>query len=257
MHLNSIDVTPDGNLLVSGRHTWALYKLDRATGDVMWRLGGKRTQFEMGRGAQFAWQHDVRLPNPHLLTVFDNGDDGRTKTHPTRGLKLDVDERRRRVTLARAYLRHRPVDATAMGSARHLGDGHMAVGWGSAPYVSEFDADGAILADLRIGTSSDQKSYRSFRQAWSGHPITAPALAAARDGSSGRATAYMSWNGATEVTHWRIEAGTRRSDLRPVGIVPRRGFETAVNLGTGEGYAAVTALDAHGRALGHSAVVAL
>jgi hypothetical protein len=256
MHLNSIDVTPDGNLLISGRHTWALYKLHRSTGAVMWRLGGKRTQFDMGAGAQFAWQHDVRLPNAHTLTVFDNGDDGRTKTHPTRGLKLDVDEPGRRVTLSRAYLRRRPVDATAMGSARHLGDGHMAVGWGSAPYVTEFDAGGAILADLRIGTSSDQKSYRSFRQAWSGRPATSPALAVSRDRSSARATAYASWNGATEVTHWRIEAGARHSDIRTVGVVPRRGFETAINLGTGEGYVSVTALDAHRRALGASAVVA-
>jgi hypothetical protein len=55
MHLNSIDVTPDGNLLISGRHTWAVYKLDRASGAVMWRLGGKRTQFAIGPGAQFAW----------------------------------------------------------------------------------------------------------------------------------------------------------------------------------------------------------
>jgi hypothetical protein len=257
MHLNSIAVTPDGNLLISGRHTWALYKLDRPTGAVMWRLGGKRTQFAMGRDAQFAWQHDVRMPNPRTITVFDNGDDGRTKTHHTRAVELTVDQRARRVTLSRAYLRHRPVDATAMGSARRLGDGHMAVGWGSAPYVTEFDAGGGVRVDLRIGTSPDQKSYRSFRQAWSGHPATSPALVAARDRSSGRATAYVSWNGATEVAHWGVEAGRRRSDLRTVGRTPRRGFETAINLGTSEGYVAVTALDAHGRALGRSAVVAV
>ena len=257
MHLNSVTVTPDGNLLISGRHTWALYKLHRATGAVMWRLGGKRTQFAMGRDSQFAWQHDVRMPNPRTITVFDNGDDGRTKTHPTRALELGVDERARRVTLSRAYLRSRPVDATAMGSARRLGDGHMAVGWGSAPYVTEFDAGGAVRVDLRIGTSNSQKSYRSFRQAWSGQPTTAPALAVTRDRSSGRATAYASWNGATEVAHWRVEAGRRRSEVRVVGATPRRGFETGINLGINEGYVAVTALDARGRALGHSAIVAV
>ena len=109
--------------------------------------------------------------------------------------------------------------------------------------------------DLRIGTSTKQKSYRSFRQAWSGQPTTSPALAAVRDRSSGRATVYVSWNGATEVTHWRVHAGPRRSDLRAVGTAPRRGFETAINLGTNEGYVAVSALDRHGRALGHSAVI--
>jgi hypothetical protein len=257
MHLNSIDVTPDGNLLISGRHTWAVYKLDRASGAVMWRLGGKRTQFAMGPDAQFAWQRDVRLPDARTLTVFDNGDDGRTKSHQTRALQLNVDDRDRRVALSRGYVRSRPVDATAMGSARRLGDGHMAVGWGSAPYVTEFDAGGAVLFDLRIGTDPDQKSYRSFRHAWSGHPASAPAVSVSGDRSSGRATAYVSWNGATEVTHWLIDAGSRRTDLRPVGVAPRRGFETAINLGSGQGYVAITPLDAHGHALRRSSVVAV
>jgi arylsulfotransferase ASST len=257
MHLNSIDVTPDGNLLVSGRHTWALYKLDRSTGAVIWRLGGKRTQFAMGRDTPFAWQHDVRMPNPRTVTVFDNGDDGRTQTHRTRAQELRVDQRARRVTLAHAYRRPRPVDATAMGSARRLGDGHMAVGWGSAPYVTEFNADGAVRVDLRIGTGPDQKSYRSLRQAWAGHPATSPAVVARRDRSSGRATAYVSWNGATEVARWEVHAGPRPSDLRAVGTTPRRGFETAISLGTSEGYVAMTALNARGHALGRSAPISV
>jgi Arylsulfotransferase (ASST) len=256
MHLNSIDVTPDGNLLISGRHTWALYKLDRQTGDVIWRLGGKRSQFELGPKAQFAWQHDVRLPDPQTLTVFDNGDDGRTKTHQTRGLVLSVDEQARRVNVARSYLRQRPIDATAMGSIRRLANGNFAVGWGSAPYVSEFEAGGTILADIRIGNSTNQKSYRSFHQAWSGQPQTSPALVVTRDPSSGQASAYVSWNGATEVAKWRVEAGRRRSDLRAVGVAPRRGFETGINLGTNEGYVSLVALDRDGRELGRSAVVA-
>lgn len=257
MHLNSIDVAPDGNLVISGRHTWAVYKLDRATGTVIWRLGGKRTQFAMAPGAQFAWQHDVRLLNPRTLTVFDNGDDGRTQTHRTRGLQLSVDERGRRVALSRAYVRPRSVQATAMGSVRRLGNGHVAVGWGTAPYVTEFDARGQVRADLRIGISPDQKSYRSFRQAWSGQPAGDPALAVTRDRSTGHATAYVSWNGATAVRRWRVDAGPRPGDLRPVGTVPRRGFETAINLGTSEGYLIVTALGAGGQTLGRSSVVAV
>jgi hypothetical protein len=45
--------------------------------------------------------------------------------------------------------------------------------------------------------------------------------------------------------------------MRPVGIVPRRGFETAINLGTNEGYVAVTALDRHRRPLRASRVLAV
>src|ERR671912_168679 len=47
-HLNSIDVEPDNNLLISARETSAVYKIDRKTGEVIWRLGGKKSDFEMG-----------------------------------------------------------------------------------------------------------------------------------------------------------------------------------------------------------------
>jgi hypothetical protein len=96
-----------------------------------------------------------------------------------------------------------------------------------------------------------------LRKAWSGRPVTSPALTTSRDRSSGRATAYVSWNSATEVAHWRVEAGPRRSDLRTVGATPRHGFETAINLGTSEGHVAMTALDARGHPLGRSSVLAV
>jgi hypothetical protein len=40
-HLNSIDVDHDGNLLVDSKGTFTVYKIDRKSGEVMWRLGGK------------------------------------------------------------------------------------------------------------------------------------------------------------------------------------------------------------------------
>src|SRR5207302_8194189 len=79
-HVNSATPTPDGNLLVSGRHAWALYKIERSTGKVMWTLGGKRSDFRMGQGTQFTWQHDARQVSDQLFTVFDNGSDGYTNT---------------------------------------------------------------------------------------------------------------------------------------------------------------------------------
>jgi outer membrane protein assembly factor BamB len=66
-HINSIDVDHDNNLLISARETSALYKIDRKTGEVMWRLGGKKSDFEIAEGARFAFQHDARrLPDGNL-----------------------------------------------------------------------------------------------------------------------------------------------------------------------------------------------
>src|SRR5829696_2609971 len=72
-HANSIEVDHDNNLIVSARQTFAVYKIDRNTGEVMWRLGGKKSDFEMGPGTRFAFQHDARRQRDGTISVFDNG----------------------------------------------------------------------------------------------------------------------------------------------------------------------------------------
>ena len=79
-HINSIDVDSDGNLLISGRHTWAVYKIDRHTGAVIWRLNGKLSDFAMNPTTQFAFQHHVRHHPGNQLTMFDDGGDRPTWT---------------------------------------------------------------------------------------------------------------------------------------------------------------------------------
>ena len=49
-HINAVNLDNDGNLLISGRHTWTVYKVDRHTGQILWRLGGKRSDFKLGAG---------------------------------------------------------------------------------------------------------------------------------------------------------------------------------------------------------------
>jgi len=65
-HVNSIEIDHDGNLLVSARNTHTIYKVSRRTGKILWRLGGRRSDFTLGRDVRFAWQHDLatRRPSP-------------------------------------------------------------------------------------------------------------------------------------------------------------------------------------------------
>src|SRR4029079_9895786 len=72
-HINSIDVDLDGNLLVSARNTWGVYKLDRVTGAIFWRLGSKSTDFELGPGVQFMYQPDARAQPDGTITLYDDG----------------------------------------------------------------------------------------------------------------------------------------------------------------------------------------
>lgn len=256
LHVNSIDVLPDGHLLISARNTWALYKLDRRTGQVIWRLGGKSSDFTIGRGARFAWQHDARRPTAGAITVFDNGSDGPTRSQSqSRGLRLAVDEASRTVRLSAAYLHPDPLLASSMGSVQVLPQGRVMVGWGAEPFVSEFTEQGSLVADLRM--VDKQLSYRGLRLPWHATPTSGPALAVRRAAHPGSRTLYVSWNGATDIASWQVLTGRRRTDLRPVRTVARRGFETAIALGFADGYAAVVARDRLGGRRATSATIAL
>jgi hypothetical protein len=256
LHVNSIEELPDGNLLVSGRHTWALYKLDRRTGAVIWTLGGERSQFDLGRGAHFAWQHDARLSSQRVLTVFDNGSDGPNPTEPqSRGLVLELDERRRKVTLRHAYTSPDRLVAGAMGSVQILPGDRVLVGWGVASHATEFAPDGRLLFDVAL--PAGMYSYRALSLPWRGKPHHRPDVAAGRDRRSGSAVVYASWNGATAVAGWKVAGGESHDELRPLGIAQHRGFETVIPVPGQPRFASVIALDRWGRELRRSPTIRL
>jgi hypothetical protein len=249
-HINSIDVEPDGNLLISARHTWTIYKVDRQSGSVIWRLGGKRSDFQMGPGAPFAWQHDVRRQPDGSITVFDDGSNGVGQpTEPqSRGLILDVDDARFVTTLRRAYT-HPGILANSQGSMQVLPDGHVFVGWGDRPYYTEYAPDDAIVLDA--GMPYGFNSYRSPRFPWAGRPTEAPALATELAGGN-ETVVYASWNGATGVAAWVVLGGDTSDSLQPVASHPRTGFETAIVVSGSPQVVAVRALDDSGEVLGQS-----
>ena len=256
LHINSIEVLPDGNLLVSGRHTWALYKLDRRTGEVIWRLGGKHSDFTFSPEAKFSWQHDARQPANDTITLFDNGSNGPITTEKaSRGLVLNVDETGRTVNVERALSHPAPLSASAMGSVQLLPSGNVTVGWGTEPYLSEFDPTGNLLSDARM--LSGEKSYRGLMLPWHGTPKHAPDLTVGRSSSTGKTIVYASWNGDTETAYWQVHRGGSRSALGVVGVARRRAFETAIPVGDADGYFAVTALDPSGKVLGQSGTIRL
>ena len=220
VHLNSIAVDQDEDLLVSSRSAHTIYKLDRASGQVIWRLGGKHSDFAIAPDAVFAWQHDARRQPDGTITVFDNGN------KISRALVLNVDEPNRRVTLQRAYTHPANLHADSQGNVQVLPNGNIFVGWGAQPYISEFTPDGELALDARL--ASDDISYRAYRVPWTGEAPGLPAVATRRSGS--HTDVYVSWNGDTRVTRWTALAGTTPTNLVPTASVPRRGFETTMRI---------------------------
>jgi hypothetical protein len=249
-HLNSVDVDRQGALLLSARHTHALYSVDRATGAVRWRLGGRSSDYTLGPGAEFRWQHDARRMPDGTISVLDNrsADDSPPES---RALVLAVDERARRATVAREIVHPDGVLARTQANAQVLPSGGVFVGWGSAGTMSEFSPGGELVFDATIAPAD---TYRAFRFAWEGDPSRPPDVAAEPLGD-GRLAVYASWNGATEVAAWRVSGGGERGALRPLATVDVDGFETRAVVDD-VAHVAVAALDADGNVLGRSAPVA-
>lgn len=246
LHANSIDEDTDGNLLVSARNTSAVYKVDRQTGEIRWRLGGKRSDFAMGPGTRFALQHDARRQPDGTLTLFD---DGQAPGH-SRAIVLRLDETAMTATLVREYPQPEGMLSTSQGNMQVLPDGHVFVGWGSVPRLSEFDAAGRLLFDA---TFTATQSYRDFRFPWSARPADPPTVVV--DATAGALTVYASWNGATDVAVWEVLAGPSSASLSVVTSVPRAGFETVIDTPASGPFVVVRALDANGRVLGTSPIV--
>jgi hypothetical protein len=222
---------------------------------VLWRLGGRRSDFATGRGARFHWQHDARHLPGSLISVFDNGAGPERSESQSRGMVLHVDEYRRTTRLVRSYRHPRPILTPAMGSVQPLPDANVMVCWGLVPALSEFTSEGRLRGELRLPFGYN--CYRGFRMPWAATPHDRPAIASVRGRSSGAVTVYASWNGATAVSAWQVSLGSSAHQLQAAGITPRTGFETAIRLTGAHGYVSVTALDVHGHALGVSVPVAI
>jgi len=257
-HINCIAVDPsDGNLIVSSRYTWSFYKIDRHSGAVIWTCGGRETEFAMGHDTHFAYQHHVVPHDGGLFTIFDNEGGPPNEARQSRALVLHVDEQRRRVSFVRQYRHRPPVLSEAEGSVQPLATYpcNVFVGWGDSTYFTEYDRDGEVVLDARLGAPG-VLSYRAFQDAWRGLPETPPRLIAVRDGRGARL--YASWNGSTEHRGWRVLGGSRADALSALGVAESHGFETEIRLRAAPSHVAVEPLDGSGdTALARSAEVVI
>jgi hypothetical protein len=251
-HINSIDVYDEDHLLISARRTCAVYKVDRKTGEVVWRLGGKNSDFKMGAGVRTTLQHDARRNSDGTITIFDNGDVNRVDQ--SRAIMIEVDEDKMSASLVHEYTHPDRLLSDTQGNVQVLPKGNVLVGWGSAPYFSEFNHQGELLFHAAFPTEGE--TYRAFRLPWSGQPTDDPAIAAEL-GTEDEVTIYASWNGATEVTTWQVLAGSAPDQLEPLASAPRQGFETVITVRTTESYVGLNAMNGSGKVLGTTSALKL
>lgn len=250
-HANSVGVDADGDIIVSARHTWACYKISRSTGQVLWRLGGKKSDFAVDTRSAFSWQHDFRRRRDGTYSVFDNGAGVTKQRDHSRGLVLRLDEAARTATFVAEYLHPDRLSAPTQGSFRELADGGSFIGWGQMPHFTEYAPDGTLRFAGHL--PFDNQSYRAYRFDWDGVPNDQPTLGLRVE--NGTVVVSASWNGNTRVARWRTRAGGQPTQLAAVTEAARTGFETTLTIPGIPEYVVAEALDASGNVLGASSAV--
>lgn len=241
-HINSARYGDDGALLISARHTHALYKIDGQTGELIWTLGGPESDFDLPEDAYFSWQHDAQWEEDGTIRVFDNAATPAYREN-SRVLWLDLDEDAQTVEIAAQLEAPEPRLSDYMANASRLDNGNLLVGWGWEHFYTEYNPDGEVVYDAFHGPFD---SYRAYAKEWTGTPTEPPAIVV--DGE----TVYVSWNGATEVAQWRLMAGEDEASATFHDIADKDGFETAIPAPADVPYIAVQALDESGEVLGAS-----
>jgi hypothetical protein len=164
VHGNSIDADPEGNLLISSRHLDEVTKIDRETGEITWRLGGKNNQFAfVNDPIGFSHQHSARFLTNGNITLFDNGV-FRTPRF-SRAVEYAIDEKKKTATLVWEH-RHDPdVFGIATGNVQRLPSGNTLIQWGTTtPTLNEVTPDGRVVSELSF--EQGVFAYRAFRFEW-------------------------------------------------------------------------------------------
>ncbi|GES65185.1 ASST-domain-containing protein [Aspergillus terreus] len=250
-HINSVDKHPTtGNYLVSSRYLHTVSCI-APTGDILWILGGKRNMFAPvdDLATAFTWQHDARWLSPTEISLLDNGahEHLRTSDH-SRGYRiaLNLDPAARTAAVTAVYDAPGRFSAHSQGNLQRLAASqNVFVGWGKAAAFTEFDADGAeVLCHAHYAPRvffwfGWVKSYRVFKASrWTGRPTLPPDVAV----DDAARVVYVSWNGATDVAGWALQTHGADEGFRTVQYVPKRGFETAVDVAGVDGYLRVVAV---------------
>jgi hypothetical protein len=250
-HVDSLQPLPGGNLLICARNVWGVYSIASHTGQIAWQLGTHHSNLTLGAGVRFAWPEEAQMLPTEQLALYDGG--AQSAASP-RGEVIDLEWSNNEADLASGGQLQRSFDAprsAGQGSIQPLAGGSWLVGWGGLPNFTEYDSEGNVIYDAQF--PAQEVGYRVYREPWQGQPSAAPNLLANTSGST--ATAYVSWDGATDVVAWRLLAGPTPHTLEAVATVPATGFETAIPTQAANDVLA-QALNAAGEVIGESRTIA-
>lgn len=184
-HMNAIDIDEDGNILLSSRHLSEVTKIDRQTGEIIWRLGGANSDFTFVNDDLdgFRMQHDVRSLGNNHYTVFDNGNIHNPSQSRAVEYVLDLDKKTATLVWEFRGPEGRNFYTHYMGNNQRLPNGNVFINWVTSgnPKAMEVTPDGQVVYEMNWVDRYD--TYRTFRFPWDG-VVQQPSLYVEQDNNS-------------------------------------------------------------------------
>lgn len=168
VHPNSVEIDNDSNLLISFRHLSEVTKINRTTGDVIWRMGGKQNMFNfVNDSVGFSFQHDARRTQTGSLTLFDNGNYHSNKVSAAK--EYQIDEQNLEASLIWSYVHPDSIFTNRLGSVQRLDNGNTFICWGwvqnkDVPVVTEVNQSGEKVYEFAFSTYN--VVYRAHKYLW-------------------------------------------------------------------------------------------
>ncbi|MDD6579582.1 MAG: arylsulfotransferase family protein [Lachnospiraceae bacterium] len=167
MHINSFDIDPDdNNFICSFRTCDTMMKIDRKTGDIIWKLSGVGDDFGLTEYQKTSKQHDFRKIGKNKYSVYDNGFD----KNQTRIVEYTIDEENKKLIEFNEYF-IKGMYSPFQGNAQHIEEQRWLIGggmWQSASQAFFYDVDfssNQILFEVipQVGQNSYDMVYRAYR----------------------------------------------------------------------------------------------
>ena len=169
--------------------------------------------------------------------MFNNANIFPDGTNQTLGLDFYLDLTSKKATLLKSLADpNDPLFVDSQGSYEPLPNENVFMGYGQLPVFKEYGPDGDVRMSTQWADLDAASSYRTYRLDWFAQPA-APPVVVAIPGS-----AFMSWNGATNVTNWEVYEGLTPSRLKHTQTVANAGFETKASISNSTKFVQVGAL---------------
>jgi len=173
-HINAIWEDSDGHILISSRHLSEISKIDRSSGDFIWRLSGNpnspNNEFRFIRDPKngFRNQHAIRSVGNNRYTLFDNGN---LHSPPaSRAVEYVLDTVAMTATMVFQYQNTYGNGFTShLGNSQQLPNGNTHINWAygaSFPIAAEVTQQGESIFEMWFDIG--ERCYRTLRHPWDG-----------------------------------------------------------------------------------------